>query len=609
MAIFPDLEEMSFFDFSQLSEFQVAIDGHGRIVACNSFWSQELGWSQEQLVGVAFEDFLAPAAASPVLDLFQSTEQDSFSTMFSIKASDGSWKIVEWFGRLQDTASGRLWMLSGRECGTKQRAYQLLEQTNEVARIGWWEFDVANEKVYWSPMVYKIYGENPDEFSPGVHNGLDAFTEECRPIIKKAFDSCVNLGLPYNVQLQLIHKDGRKIDVRSIGQAQWGQSKAVRVFGTFQDITEDVKLQNSLRQTHLQLRSTLDAFQIGTWSFDIQNKLLMWDETNARLFEAEESQFTNNFEYWKSIIHPEDFSRVMTAFQMLTDKGRAYDIEYRLTLASSKIIWVRSRAYSASEGALQRVHGVHWDITSQKHMHAGMIHNAKLTTIGEMAGGIAHEINNPLAVILGKAQQLLFKYEKNQIPSSEDLQLALKKIVSNSERIAHIVKSLQHFSRSENSEDQIDCSIKHIVQDALDLCKYKLQKSGVQLIQNIPSDLYATCNETQISQSILSLLINSLDAIGPFGAEAWIRLEAMHDGAKVVISVTDSGLGISEQIVDKIMQPFFTTKEVGKGAGLGLSISQGIVEKNKGRLYLDRKSPNTRFVIELPSSSDVKRTA
>lgn len=219
---------------------------------------------------------------------------------------------------------------------------------------------------------------------------------------------------------------------------------------------------------------------------------------------------------------------------------------------------------------------------------------AKLSTLGEMAAGMAHEINNPLTVIHGNIQELL-----ETLASDGDLKGAapqLEKVVSMCERIAKIIRGLKSFARETGGDPMEASYVGTLIDDATEMCRSRFKSQSIQLkIETVPKDAWIACKPVQISQVILNLLSNAFDAIENL-EERWVEIKVDTTNG-VVISVTDSGKGIPVEIAEKLMQPFFTTKEVGRGTGLGLSISKGIIDAHGGKFVLNRSCPNTRFEI------------
>ncbi len=231
----------------------------------------------------------------------------------------------------------------------------------------------------------------------------------------------------------------------------------------------------------------------------------------------------------------------------------------------------------------------------------------RLSALGEMAAGIAHEINNPLAVIVGKCQVAAMRFKKDQAGVSNEIYAKdLSKISEMAAKIAKIVRGLKTFSRDGSADPFESASIKSILEEALALANDKIKEKEVRLIVDTIMDEKIDCRATQIGQIFFNLIGSAVDAIEKL-ENKWIRVSAEKKGSdSVLISITDSGGGIPPEIREKIMQPFFTTKPVGKGTGLGLSISTGIVKEHGGKFWIDEECANTRFLIELPIKQKAK---
>lgn len=223
--------------------------------------------------------------------------------------------------------------------------------------------------------------------------------------------------------------------------------------------------------------------------------------------------------------------------------------------------------------------------------------SSKMTALGEMAGGIAHEINTPLSVIQLSGDELKDLATKKILKTS-DIFLAVNRIDKMVTRISNIIKGLRNFSRDAGSDPFSVVLVKDVLSETMILCEARLKFEGVEV--RIVGDLHQEieCRPVQISQILINLLNNSLDAVRAF-EKKWIEISITDRGDFVGIRITDCGTGIPKDVAAKIMQPFFTTKAVGKGTGLGLSISVGLVRANGGNLVLDSDSPNTSFVLTL----------
>jgi signal transduction histidine kinase len=247
------------------------------------------------------------------------------------------------------------------------------------------------------------------------------------------------------------------------------------------------------------------------------------------------------------------------------------------------------------------------DLRGKEQQIIAMKHTAeatsKMATLGEMTSEIAHEINNPLSVIYSKADLMKSNFANGETISNEQMQDFLSKIVIYSGRISKIVKSMKTMARDGSQDPMELVSINDIIDSSSDLCLDKMQKHKILFECYCPADLFVKCRSIEISQIIINLLNNAIDAIKN-STTPWIRLSTDMHEQKILIRVVDSGLGVPKELEDKIMQPFFTTKKVGEGTGLGLSISNKIATAHGGRLYIDRQNSDSCFCLELPIFND-----
>jgi C4-dicarboxylate-specific signal transduction histidine kinase len=233
---------------------------------------------------------------------------------------------------------------------------------------------------------------------------------------------------------------------------------------------------------------------------------------------------------------------------------------------------------------------------------AKLVTAAKMCALGEMAGGIAHEINTPLGTIALLAEQLVEL--SREVPMNAELVSKMAASIGPTvERINQIILGLRTFSREGSKDDFESTSLAGIVASTLALCQEKVKSSRVDLrIEPIADHIVIRCRAVQISQVLLNLISNSCHAIAA-APEKWIQISVRASRDFTEIMVADSGSGIAPEVQEKMFQPFYTTKEIGEGTGLGLSISKGIAEIHGGSLILDQTSPHTCLVLRLPSAA------
>ena len=240
-----------------------------------------------------------------------------------------------------------------------------------------------------------------------------------------------------------------------------------------------------------------------------------------------------------------------------------------------------------------------------KRQQMQLTQSAKLVALGEMAGGVAHEINTPLTVISNHIFNLKIMQELDDM-NTTFLNESLDKIDNTVQRIASIVRGLQNMSRDGSHDKLKPTPIYDIIYEAFSMCEERFKSRGVDFVRpQVSKDLLVMCRKVEIAQVLVNLLNNAFDAIEDCEVKQ-IAIKAVEAEDSIEISVIDSGRGVPENIQDKLFQPFFTTKSAGKGTGLGLSISHGIINHHHGELYYTDKNGRSEFIISLPKPEIVR---
>lgn len=229
-----------------------------------------------------------------------------------------------------------------------------------------------------------------------------------------------------------------------------------------------------------------------------------------------------------------------------------------------------------------------------------MILNAsRMSAVGVVATGIAHEINNPLTIVAGRAMQIISMLEREETLDLEKIKNNAFKINETCFRIAKVVKGLKSLSQDSNDEIMEKYSLHDIIETALDLSREKMMSEGVELSVTVLGDFFVRCKLNQLTQVFLNMINNSFETIKNL-PEKWINIEAhLSDKNLIQISINDSGPGVPNDVADIINAPSFITKSTDKSIGLDLSVSKTIIESYGGEFYADKAGGHTRFVIKL----------
>lgn len=354
------------------------------------------------------------------------------------------------------------------------------------------------------------------------------------------------------------------------------------------------------------LKALIAALPFGVFQTDSSGKCIFVSEKWCEITGF--SPLEAYGEGWVDALHPDDRESVFKEWAKATQLKKEFELKYRFLKKNGNIVWVQGKAMTlrnSSGDPIGSIGGV-LDISNEveqlkivETQKIQLIQSDRMRSLGQMAGGIAHEINTPLAVIEMNVN-LIREMAKNNCLENKVAVSASNKISSIVDRISTIIRGLRSFARDGNQDAFVSNSIHELISDTLSLCKDRFDRAKVILkFENNDFNLRINCRSAQVSQVLVNLLNNSLDAIA-MQESPWIKIELAEDTNWVYIHVIDSGSGIQKSLQDKIMEPFFTTKEIGKGTGLGLSISLGIMHSHGGSLDYDPSYANTKFTMKFP---------
>jgi two-component system, LuxR family, sensor kinase FixL len=364
-----------------------------------------------------------------------------------------------------------------------------------------------------------------------------------------------------------------------------------------------------LRETQQRMELAANAAELGMWIWDIVGDQVWITDKGRSLFGFATSEKLD-FDRFRNRIHPEDRKSVLEAVANSLQTGAEYQAEFRVVLPDGQLRWIAGRGHVEFDGNSRpvRMRGASFDITKRKQAELEavcqrnqMAHLSRVTTLGELSGSIAHELNLPLSAILSNAQAAQRILANGDVNRAE-VQEILDDIVSEDRHAGEVIRRLRVLLQNGDVQQHALC-INEIVQDVLNLVRSDLihQKVAVdcELAQNLPT---VTGDPVQLQQVLLNLIVNACDAIAQCDIQRrriLIRAANADDGNAVVVSVADHGSGILEKELEQIFQPFFTTKK--KGMGLGLSVCRTIITAHRGKLWAtNNPDGGATFHVSLP---------
>jgi signal transduction histidine kinase len=477
-----------------------------------------------------------------------------------------------------------------------KRMTDLLNETGRIAKIGGWELDIATNELTWTDKTFRILEvEKKNNQKPVLTEGLALFTPSSAPIIDRAVKRAIEHGEPYNLELEALTAKGKKLWVQTNGRANFKDGKIVSIFGTIQDISEGKAKEN-------EYKFLLDTAGFGLWNFDPVSQSLEWDRKMYEIFEIDSNEFSGAFSAWENSLTTSSKLQATEELELALSGKKEFNTEFEIMTKKGRIKRIAGRGMVVRNEKNEPIKmlGFNWDVTDRiekenllKAAQMKVIQSSKLASLGEMSAAIAHEINNPLAIIKSNAQ--LLEEQINQ--GSSQLSKKINSILNSCERIGKIVNGLQKFSRSGEVTKYKKLPLESIVKESINLVSVKAKLNHVTVTVECKSQSQILCNEIEIEQVLINLIGNAIDA-AKSQPEKWVKISIYDNDADVIAEIQDSGTGIPAHIQEKIFEPFYTTKPVGEGTGLGLSITKGILDEHHATILLVPNALNTCFQVK-----------
>lgn len=481
-----------------------------------------------------------------------------------------------------------------------------------------WTMDIRNLRfTYISPSVLGQRGYTVEEAM-----GL-TLSETLTPAsLERAIGGLAGQLAPENVdreswvwsrtlELEQTRKDGSTILAETtVTFVRDEKGKPVELLGVSRDITDRKRAEKALRESEEKYRTLLDSLEVGYYETDLDGNLLSFNDTMRKTLGYGETELKGtNF---REFVGEKDAKIIFRAFNAVFKTGiaeKGFNSTLNCKDATKKPIEFSVSLVHDDDGQPIGFRGVARDISDKKQLEQQLLQSQKMESIGTLAGGIAHDFNNLLGGILGFAS-----LAKTKIPVDHKVYEYLNTIEKSSSRAAELTSQLLAFARGGKYEVK-PVNLNNIVDETLDILERTFEKSVVlekKLREELPT---VEADAGQLQQVIMNLCLNARDAMDGSGkliiqtemetisgAYAIMNLEAK-PGPYVILSVSDTGVGIDKEKIDRIFEPFFTTKKEGKGTGLGLSMVYGVVKNHGGFINVySELCVGTTFKIYLPLS-------
>lgn len=469
------------------------------------------------------------------------------------------------------------------------------------AEVGYWELDLSTMTLIWDEGYRRLFEKEEGLYTSLLSSDFNDIHEDYRPKLIEYFNQVLTDDSKISANYRIHSKKQDFKYIRLSATRNKVDGKLVSISGVCWDFTSETLLQRELIAAKEFTENILDAIPAPVFVKNEKFEMVYANSEYRNFTKLSRDQFIGKIDYE---IYPEEMAdRIrkadIQAFE--TDKPLEYEISVQNGLGEIRDVYTKKSQIKTLYGKKLLVVAV-LDITELKKVQKSLVNQTKMASLGEMAAEIAHEVNNPLMIIQGKSQILLSKI-KSQMFDIESCQKDLVQIETNCIRIDKIIKSLKSVTRKADLDPFEDISMLSLIDEAFQISFVRFSKKNISLVISCDSQIdvksQISARSSEIVQVLVNLLNNSYDAIQD-QKTGWAKINITSKKSFYLIEITDSGSEIIPDVVQKMMEPFFTTKAAGKGTGLGLSVSKQIIRNHGGELYYDPARPHTCFVFTLP---------
>ena len=477
---------------------------------------------------------------------------------------------------------------------TLSRTTDLLKNATEIAKIGGWELELDSMELAWSAGTYRLHELDP-QTPVDVSSGIHFYAPEAQPVIAAAVQAAIETGTPYDLELPLVTAKGRAFWARAQCNPVIENGRVIKLLGAFQDITERKQAEDALRMRTEELEgyfsNGVDLFIIAGTDARFRKVNQAWE----RLLGYTPAELEGTL--FLDLVHPDDQTATLEVVATLKSQQPVMNFINRFRHRDG--CW-RSLEWRASANG-DTIYAAAHDITERKDaeeekvkLQAQLQQSQKMESLGTLAGGVAHDMNNVLGAILGLASAHI-----GSQPYGSPLHQAFDTICKATERGGKMVKSLLSFARQSPAESS-KLDMNAILLEEISLLK-RTTLEKVQLETDLEANLRPILGDASaLTHAIMNLCVNAVDAMPANGTLTLHTRNVDNDWIEVVVE--DNGMGMPKEVLEKAMDPFFTTKETGKGTGLGLSMVFSTVNAHRGRMAIESEPGHgTRVMLRFPA--------
>ncbi|WP_437735523.1 ATP-binding protein [Sorangium sp. So ce1335] len=455
--------------------------------------------------------------------------------------------------------------------------------------IGLFVWDVAGRILEANDAFLRMVGRARDDVEAGRLSWVALTPPELRAADERAMSEVLKHGICPPFEKEFLHRDGGRLPVLIAPALVEGARDRGVCFVL--DMTARRDAEEALRASEERLRLVVRATSDAFWDWDLSSGRVTGSERMRSFYGTGGADIEEDAAWWFERVHPEDRDRVMNALRRAIEgKETTFELWYRCVLADGSYADVQDRGIVLRDGSgkAYRMLGAVSDVTERRQLETRLLLADRMASLGTLAAGVAHEINNPLAYMVTNVDFARKELRARGAAARVDaLVSALDEAAEGGARVRHIVSGLKTFSRADDGAlGRVE--VDRVIQLVLRMAQQQI-RSKARLVLDLGPVPPVHANEAQLGQVILNLLVNAAQAL-PDGNEAENEIRISTAAAppdRVRIEVRDTGPGIAPELRSRIFDPFFTTKPIGEGTGLGLAICHGIVASFGGEIGVE----------------------
>jgi len=472
---------------------------------------------------------------------------------------------------------------------SEKKYKNLAEATSDLI----WEADEKGTFTFVSPRIKDILGYEASEVASKMRTLDLTPKKEAKKWLKRLKEITAKKEAFFGFEVTHLHKNGAPVILETSGIPTFDSEGNFKGYvGVNKDITERKQAEEKIRNAAEEWRTTFDSIIDFISIHDKDNRIVRVNKAFAEAFKTTPDKLVGRLCH--ELSHDTQVPPEKCPHRQTMETGKPATME---AFDANRGIYTQESTSPIFDGKGKVIGSVHIskNITEHKRMEEQLMLTDRLASIGELASGIAHELNNPLTSVIGFSQLLL----EEDIP--ENLKEDLGTIYSEAQRASAIVKNLLTFARKHAPMRQIS-QVNNILEDVLKLRAYEHKVNNIELEKNFALELpEIMLDYFQMQQVFLNLIVNAESAMLEANGKGKLAITTGRVNNTIKVSIADNGPGIAKENLRRVFDPFFTTKEVGKGTGLGLSICHGIVAGHGGRIYAEGEvKQGAKFVVELP---------